>query len=148
MPLTNKGPADVYRMATARFVVQMANDPEVAAPAQFVSLITSERGLRRLGDVTARTLDDLAELGIDIEYGPALGALDSTLQVMLKQLVQRQTTITASEMFNYQQRDATQPELQAELARLEEESDDMRVPLKLRRELSDKANHLRKSVGG
>ena len=135
---------DVYRIATARFVVQMASD---ADPMDFGSLISAEPGLRQLNDATSRANENLAELGIEIEYGPARGTLDATLSAILRHLVKQRADITASEVFNYRHRVATKAELQAEHARLEAESDDMLVPLRQRKELLDRANELRKYVG-
>lgn len=136
---------EVPKVATARFIVQMPTD---AAPSDFETLIPTEQGLRQQGEATFRSSDTLAELSVNVEYGPALGTLNATLLDVLRRMAKRRTAITASDMFNYRDRVATKGEIEAEVARLDAEGDDIALPLTRRKELSKKADQLRVFVGG
>lgn len=135
---------EVPRIATARFIVQMAAD---AGPLDFEALICTEEGLQQRGEANLRTADSVAELVINVEYGPALGSLEATLLAALRRMAKQCAGITASDVFNYRDRVASKGELDAEIGRLDTASDDITLPLKQRKELSDKANQLRQYVG-
>jgi hypothetical protein len=155
--VANKNGYDSYRMATGRLVFQLNLHPadDEATNAVVITGHVSETeiemsrvwGLRPLGPVTARAHTEFAEFAVEVEFGPATGPLDRSLSSALRELVGHRMDLRATEVFAFQQRDATQGELQTELARLEAAADDLDVPLARRRELSDRARELRKRAG-
>ena len=135
---------ETYRMATARFLAQMAPD---VAPMDFPALIDPDSGLRPLGDAISRANETVAEMELTVEYGPERGAMEAALLGILRRLVKPHAAILASDVFNCRARVATKQELRAEIDRLDAASQDMAMPLARRKELSDKAEQIRTYAG-
>lgn len=123
--------------ATATLVVQRQINDEDATAQAFTTEVDALAVLRRIGDVTVRTMGDVVELRADVEYGPVFGCHESDFTRHLKLLRGK------GEVFNFRRHAVSVEGLAAALSNLEAQVDDMALPLATRKYASKRLAQLR-----
>jgi hypothetical protein len=107
--------------------------------------------LRRVGEVTShkQVIDErhsVIELRCDVEYGPVFGCHESDLVRQLKSIVQEtplKDDAQEAAVFNFVRRELSSVNVAEVLSTLEAKLEDVRLPLKARKNVSNTITRLR-----